>query len=170
MHQRLVNLQRAGKATLSAKLPAQINYSFRGCKISTSGDKDFSKLRVFPALPGQAVTSSQAALLQPTAYLGTGCPGTSQAPADGFSQQQGCLEHSWANSSSGATGTAGWQCWKSPCLCTRWEPWPVRSQAPGEVWQWPLWCLCGLSVTTATPARDFPSPSNHFWLPAKKRV
>lgn len=45
MYQCLVNLQRAGKATLSAKLPAHINRSFRGCKISTSGDKDFSKLR-----------------------------------------------------------------------------------------------------------------------------
>lgn len=48
MHQSLVNLLRAGKATLSAKLPTHINHSFRGCKILTSGDKDFSKLRGLP--------------------------------------------------------------------------------------------------------------------------
>lgn len=48
MHQCLVNLQRSGKATLSAKLPAHINHHFRGCKISASGDKDFSKPRGLP--------------------------------------------------------------------------------------------------------------------------
>lgn len=58
--------------------------------------KIFLSWGVFPALPGQE------AQLQPTAYLGT-----ARARADGFSQQQGCLEHCWAHSSSGATGDLG---------------------------------------------------------------
>lgn len=58
MHQCLVNFQRAGKAPLSAKLPAHIYHSFRGCKISTSRDQDFSKLR---GLPSCARTGSPAA-------------------------------------------------------------------------------------------------------------
>ena len=48
MHRCLVNLQRAGKATLREKLPAHINHGFRDCKMSTSGDKDFSRLMGLP--------------------------------------------------------------------------------------------------------------------------
>lgn len=162
------NLSRAGKATLCAKLPAHINQFFRGCKILTSGDKDFSKLK---GLPCSARTGCHFLRGSPPAahsYLGTVCPGTSRACADGFSQQQGSLEHSWANSSS-STGTPEWQCYQSPCLFTWWEPWPVRSQASGEVWQWPPWHLCDLSPLLLQLG-IFPCPFIHFWLPVKKWV
>lgn len=134
---------------LSAKLPVHIYHSFRGCKISTSHGQDISKLR---GLPSCARTGSPAAA---TAYLGT-----TRVRTGGFSQQQ---EHSWANASSGATGTPGWQCCKSPCLVTQWKPWPVRSQTPGEVWLWPPWCLCDLSPLLLQSG-IFPSPFTHFWL------
>lgn len=81
----LVNLQRAGKATLRAKLPANINHSFRGCKISASGDKVFSR----------RLWSSQLCqdwLPHPTAYLGTGCPGTTGGRGDGVQPAAGLSE------------------------------------------------------------------------------
>lgn len=93
MHQCLVNLQRAGKATLSTKLPVHINRSFRGCKISTSGDKDFSKLR------GLLCTAR------------TGCPFlTGSPPAAHNSPWHSLSQHSqgtcrWVQPAAGLSGT-----------------------------------------------------------------